>query len=93
MYLDVTYRLLLLNALNKKVFSKSNLLFSFCLYTFFLSIEIISWDDSSRLLYDVSDMIFIAPCLAVWYFIPIKTTMRQYPTKLNPNTPIHDTMY
>ena len=26
--------------------------------------EIISWDDSSRLLYDVSDMFFIAPCLA-----------------------------
>ena len=31
------------------------LFFSICLYIFFSSIEIISWDDSSRLLYDVSD--------------------------------------
>ena len=31
------------------------LFFSICLYIFFSSIEIISWDDSSRLLYDVSE--------------------------------------
>ena len=37
--------------------------FSVCLYTVFLSSELISWDDSSRLLDDISDMFFIAPCL------------------------------
>ena len=42
----------------------ANLLFSVCLYTVFLSSELISWDDSSRLLDDISDMFFIAPCLA-----------------------------
>ena len=42
----------------------ANLLFSICLYTVFLSSELISWDDSSRLLDDTSDMFFIAPCLA-----------------------------
>ena len=38
--------------------------FSICLYTVFLSSELISWDKSSRLLDDISDMFFIAPCLA-----------------------------
>ena len=42
----------------------ANLLFSICLYTVFLSSELISWDESSRLLDDISDMFFIAPCLA-----------------------------
>ena len=34
------------------------------IYIVFLSSELISWDDSSRLLDDISDMFFIAPCLA-----------------------------
>ena len=38
--------------------------FSICLYTVFLSNELISSDESSRLLDDISDMFFIAPCLA-----------------------------
>ena len=42
----------------------ANLLFSICLYTVFLSSELNSWDDSSRLLDDISDMFFVAPCLA-----------------------------
>ena len=42
----------------------ANLLFSICLYTVFLSSELISWDESSRLLDDISDMFFVAPCLA-----------------------------
>ena len=42
----------------------ANLLFSICLYTVFLSSELISWDDSSRLSDDTSDMFVIAPCLA-----------------------------
>ena len=39
------------------------------LYTVTSSIEEISWDESSRLLYDISDMLFIAACFAnfVWY--------------------------
>ena len=41
----------------------ANLLFLICLYTL-LSSELISWDDSSRLLDDTSDMFFFAPCLA-----------------------------
>ena len=42
----------------------ADLLFSICLYTVFLSNELISRDESSRLLDDISDMFFIAPCLA-----------------------------
>ena len=42
----------------------ADLLLSVCLYTVFLSSELISWDDSSRSLDDISDMFFIAPCLA-----------------------------
>ena len=38
--------------------------FSQFVYTVFSNIEVISWDASSRLLYDISDMFFIAPCLA-----------------------------
>ena len=39
------------------------------LYTVSSCIEEISWDKSSRLLYDISDMLFIAACFAdfVWY--------------------------
>ena len=62
MNLDVTYILLLLNILNKKV--SQVVVFSVCLYTVFSSIEVISRNESSRLFYDISDMFFIAPCLA-----------------------------
>ena len=68
MYLDVTCILHLLNNSSKKVSQIYFFIFLFfvfvCLYTFFSSTEIISRDDSSRLPYDVSDMFFIAPCLA-----------------------------
>ena len=40
---------------------------SICLYTVFLSSELISWDESSRLLDDISDMFFIASYLACWH--------------------------
>ena len=62
MNLDVTCILLLLNTLNKKVSQID--FFSVCLHTVFLSSELISWDESSRLLDDISDMFFIAPSLA-----------------------------
>ena len=42
----------------------ADLFFTSSLYIVFSSIEVISWDESSRLLYDISDMFFIAPCLA-----------------------------
>ena len=42
----------------------ADLLFSICLYTVFLSSELISWNESSWLLDDILDMFFIAPCLA-----------------------------
>ena len=70
MNLDVTYILLLLKKkikknktrLNKKV---SQILKKFSsLYTVFSGIEVISWDESSRLLYDISNTFFIVPCLA-----------------------------
>ena len=51
----------------------ANLLFSICLYTVFLSSELISWDDSSRLLDDTSDMFFIAPCLGNLSDISVST--------------------
>ena len=35
-----------------------------CLHIVFLSSELISWDERSRLLDDISDIFFIAPCLA-----------------------------
>ena len=40
------------------------LFFNFSIQLVFLSSELISWDESSRLLDDISDMFFIAPCLA-----------------------------
>jgi len=61
MNLDVTCILLLLNTSNKKVFQMY--FFSICLYTVFLSIEVILWDESSKLLY-ISDMFLLAPCSA-----------------------------
>ena len=39
------------------------LLFSSSFYTVFSSTEVVPWDESSRLLYDISDMFFIAPYL------------------------------
>jgi len=53
----------LLNILNKKV--SQIYFFSICLYTVFLSSKLILWDESSRLLDNISDMFFIAPCLAI----------------------------
>ena len=41
-----------------------DLLFSSSSYTVFSSIEAIPWDESSRLLYDLLDMLFNASCLA-----------------------------
>ena len=52
----------LLNILNKKIL-QIYFFFFICLYTAFLSSELISWDKSSRLLDDISDLFFIAPCL------------------------------
>ena len=57
---DGTCILLLLNTLNKKVLQIY--FFSNSLYMVFSSTEAVSWDESSRLLYDISDMFFIAPC-------------------------------
>ena len=47
----------------------ADLLFKISLYTVFSNIEAISWDESSRLLYDISYMFLIAPCLAYLYDI------------------------
>ena len=38
-------------------------------------------------MYDISDMFFIAACLANLSDIPVETTMRQYPTKLDSQYP------
>ena len=62
MNLNVTCILLLLNILNKKV--SQIYIFQFVYNTVFLSSELISWHQSSRLLDDTSDIFFIAPCLA-----------------------------
>ena len=55
--------LLLLNILNKKV---SQIYFFEILDTVFSSIDAVLWYNSCRLLYDISDMFFIALCLGVF---------------------------
>ena len=60
MNLDATCILLLLNTFNKKV----EIYFLKVLHTVFSSIETIPWNESSRLLYYILDMLFNASCLA-----------------------------
>ena len=58
------------------------------IHSFFSSIEDISSDDSSRLLLDISDLFSSLLVQSIgWYFIPVETTVREYPTNLSPSTP------
>ena len=90
--LDVTCILLLKIAKYLEQEGIADLPFWSSWYIVFESIDTVSRYESCRLLYDISDMFFVAHCLANLSDIPVKTTMGRYPTKLYPNTPRHDTI-